>query len=348
MFHCFIGLDKEMRSHFQLPSVYGTHCIFSSIFIGVLNTLYQVGKPKVFPVMEPNMIAAQEEQSFQACYLELAVFKAKHGHCQVPPTADMLYKWTNDQRSLHQRNQLPERRTLLLNAIGFEWSDETKKTSNDQEQQPQSNVADDDIKFNQHLLKLIEFRADHGNCRVEKSNKELHRWIILIRQLYKKRKLAEKKVKILESLGFEWRQKTGWEKREKLHAQEWNEKFESLVKYKQEHGHTNVPKEHGDLGSWVQCLRRHKHQSDKIKAGLVSADRHDKRKFLSDEQIEKLESIGFTWNLAPKVDWDVRYQQVIEYKNVHGHTNVPQHYSDRALVSLSASNSLLANEFSFF
>ena len=42
-----------------------------------------------------------------------------------------------------------------------------------------------------------------------------------------------------------------------------------------------------------------------------------------------LDSIGFVWKFRAtpiSVDWEVRFQQLVEYKRVHGDCNVPQRY----------------------
>ena len=50
---------------------------------------------------------------------------------------------------------------------------------------------------------------------------------------------------------------------------------------------------------------------------------------MSEERRKRLNSIGFVWKLRATpilVDWEVRFQQLVEYKRVYGNCNVPQHY----------------------
>ena len=65
------------------------------------------------------------------------------------------------------------------------------------------------------------------------------------------------------------------------------------------------------LGTWVSTQRQ-------AKKGTV-------RNKISDEQIKKLDDIGFVWNLD--VDkWDLRFEELKAYKATHGHCNVPCRY----------------------
>lgn len=46
---------------------------------------------------------------------------------------------------------------------------------------------------------------------------------------------------------------------------------------------------------------------------------------LTEERIRLLESIGFVWDLQA-CDWVHRYDQLLEFKLLHGHADVPQKY----------------------
>ena len=51
---------------------------------------------------------------------------------------------------------------------------------------------------------------------------------------------------------------------------------------------------------------------------------------MSEERRKRLDSIGFTWKVRAtpiSVDWEVRFQQLVEYKRVHGHCNAPRQVS---------------------
>jgi hypothetical protein len=95
-----------------------------------------------------------------------------------------------------------------------------------------------------------------------------------------------------------------------------------LTKYKLKFGHTNVPRneksEFTVLGHWVKKQRQR------------YADHQ-----LSDERIEKLNALGFVWQMDPNdkllgksskkksLSWEERIQQCIEFKALNGHLDVP-------------------------
>jgi hypothetical protein len=82
--------------------------------------------------------------------------------------------------------------------------------------------------------------------------------------------MTDEKEKHLEDMGFQWSVK-------KEHEDAmWNQRYEELKKFKDEHGHCHVPrKSSGKLGIWVKNMK--------------STSRRPK----CNEKIEKLEAIGF-------------------------------------------------------
>ena len=87
----------------------------------------------------------------------------------------------------------------------------------------------------------------------------------------------------------------------------WEEKFQLLIEYKNEHGTTRVPKSHPALGTWVMDQRA-----------------RYKRGYLIQYRRERLNSIGFEWNVLT-MSWMEMYNQLLCYKRQHnGSTNVPK------------------------
>jgi hypothetical protein len=110
--------------------------------------------------------------------------------------------------------------------------------------------------------------------------------------------------------------------------QKWDEKFAELVEFQKIHGHCNPSRDdvnYKSLVIWVQDQRTmHKNL------------RHGKPSSLTPERIQRLLSIGFQWNVAKTLplSWEKRYQQLVEYKEKHGHCNVPQKATPGAPVGL--------------
>jgi hypothetical protein len=111
-------------------------------------------------------------------------------------------------------------------------------------------------------------------------------------------RITEDRIIVLSSIGF------NWYTRQATYDASWEKRFQELIEYKAIHGHCNVPPSAGVLGIWVKTQRVGKRESDLKKLGKQSA-RKKPPPCLSQDRINKLESIGFQWQLAkPKVDWN--------------------------------------------
>ena len=93
----------------------------------------------------------------------------------------------------------------------------------------------------------------------------------------------------------------------------WEQMYRRLCSYKKKYGDCNVPctrsnDEMAVLGNWVQLLRQKK-------KGVGGS--------LSQEQIDRLEKLGFVWNPFD-TKWDQQYEELCEFQKKHGHCNVPK------------------------
>ena len=84
----------------------------------------------------------------------------------------------------------------------------------------------------------------------------------------------------------------------------WDERFQELVEFKALNGHTNVSTKVKGLGIFVS------NQRARFKKGK-----------LEDGQVSRLNGIGFHWN-PNDAKWDERFQELVEFKALNGHTNV--------------------------
>ena len=71
------------------------------------------------------------------------------------------------------------------------------------------------------------------------------------------------------------------------------------------------------LGIWVS---RQRTEYKKFRAGETSG--------MTAERIQRLEAEGFVWNPLDDL-WDTRFSELEEYKQEHGHCNVPQMCIDK-------------------
>mmetsp|Transcript_11698 Transcript_11698/g.23740 ORF Transcript_11698/g.23740 Transcript_11698/m.23740 type:complete len:442 (+) Transcript_11698:103-1428(+) len=171
-----------------------------------------------------------------------------------------------------------------------------------------------DIKWNASYQMLIEYKAQHGSTMIEsKHNPRLANWAKYQRKLRTKEQLLSSRFLLLESIGFAWALK----RKSTVNAKNWESRFEMLLHYKAQHGHTRVPTVYSknlQLGRWVQNQRRNYFTGN-----------------LSSNRISILESVGFAWIVGDK-KFDSMIILLLEYKSQHGDTMVPNNYhQDRKL-----------------
>ena len=155
--------------------------------------------------------------------------------------------------------------------------------------------------------------------------------------------LTAERVTLLNDLGFVWSRRTNT----------WNENYERLVKWKEEHGNCHmIPDKSTDpevaqLHKWVSDQRVHYKQDKNIatdKQDCITADssttttKNSKKKApppkkLSQDKIDKLKGIGFEFD-ARDAKWLQKFDVLLKYKQRHGDFLVPSNYQE----DLSLSN----------
>jgi len=144
------------------------------------------------------------------------------------------------------------------------------------------------------LAKLAAFKAKYGHCNVRETPsseyKSLSQWCSQMRVAYKKlqegkttaRSLSQDQIVRLEALGFKWIRSTNvFEKR-----------LAELLAFKAKHGHCNAlttpSSENYSLGQWCNNVRMY--YKKKQKGNCLGT-----RSSLSQDQIVRLEALGFDW-----------------------------------------------------
>ena len=162
---------------------------------------------------------------------------------------------------------------------------------------------------------IIRFPSEHGNIQVPSDRTgpyaSLVRWVLFVRRqiaLYnedpkKAPSLNDTKLFRLEELGFDI---SGGSDRPQP---TWDEMFEKLQRYKEEHGTITIPKKKStDLRNWIA---RQRYQYDKLRQGKSS--------LMTKDQMDKLTSIGFSFTSTyTKCSFDERAAQWLEYTSKHG------------------------------
>ena len=166
-----------------------------------------------------------------------------------------------------------------------------------------------DEQWNNKFAELKVYIAEHGDSNVphKGESRDLGVWVMHQRAQYKKEKhgrLTAERILKLEGIGFTFNQLD----------EQWNNMVDKLIEYKDDKGHTNVPRSYPpnpSLGNWVHTQRK---EYKKEKHGRLTAERK-----------QKLESIGFVFD-PQEAQWNEQFANLKDYKDDNGDTNVPQSY----------------------
>ncbi|KAL7464756.1 hypothetical protein ACHAXS_005092 [Conticribra weissflogii] len=99
---------------------------------------------------------------------------------------------------------------------------------------------------------------------------------------------------------------------------EWKNRYDELVQFKNQFGHTNVPEPYQPnlaLGVWVKEQRQ---QYKWLLRGKPSR--------MTNARVQLLEAIQFEWQMAEMFEWKRRYRELQLFKSRFGHANVPVDY----------------------
>jgi hypothetical protein len=227
-------------------------------------------------------------------YGELIKYKEQFGDCNVPyvwPENKPLGYWIAVLRRSYKNGILSEERIKRLESIGFVWT--LKEDLNE--------------KIWKEAFELLkEYKEEYKNCNVPSrwpGNKPLAAWVKTQRTNYRRRKLNDDRIKILEDIGFEWTfsLEEKWE-------DGWEEMLEVLKDYKEEHENCDVPlrwEVNKGLGAWV-----------------IGQRMRYKKGNLRDDYVKRLEDLGFVWDPFDS-NWEEMFEMLVEYEKEHGHCKVP-------------------------
>lgn len=223
------------------------------------------------------------DETWERRFSELIEYKNKYGHCRVPfnwPENQELSRWVGTQRHDKKKGCLVLERVSRLTKIGFDW-----------------NPSDSD--WEKNFSALSEFFRQEGHLNVPEKWPEqpgLRSWVNKQREAYKKGKLREDQIAMLENLEFVWVPLD----------ESWNIRYAELVAFKKEHGHCDVrERDNLKLAQWVTELRKTR-----------------KRGRLFPERLAQLDALEFVWDIR-EADWDEMFEALSAFKARHGDCNVP-------------------------
>jgi len=228
--------------------------------------------------------------AWEKMFKALVDFKTANGNCDVPQSwqgSSQLWTWVSHQRKRYYNGLLSAAKARRLEKLGLVWRPGIER-------------------WEKYFAALVEYKNTFGNCNVPQDwqgNPTLGRWVHQQRFRRSTGKLSAERIQRLNSIGFDWNRTDS----------RWETMFAALIEYKQRFGNCNVPRgwsENAALSGWVSLQRTRK------KRGQISA-----------RQLQKLNSLGFVWNIREGF-WEEMFAALVEYKREHGHCDVPTNWSE--------------------
>ena len=161
--------------------------------------------------------------------------------------------------------------------------------------------------FDEGFQYLVAYKEEYGDLLVPndyktKSGYKLGQWVANIRPRIDR--LTPENRARLDELGFIWKPKEFM----------WEQGFQHLVAYKEEHGDVLVPISYETpsgfkLGRWIDSVRH--------------------SRVLGEDRIKRINELGFVWNVNEH-RWEQGFQHFVAYKEEHGDLPVPNDYKTKS------------------
>ncbi len=197
-----------------------------------------------------------------------------------------------------KRAELTESQIARLNEIGFVW-DGRHTTA-----------------WEKSYQAAIEYKNKHGNldipvAYITDDGLRLGRWIRHQREAYYTT-LSDARKKKLDQLGMVWEK-----------ADTWEQKFQLVKRYYDEHGDINIPGDYVSDGVWI--ARWLSEQVARMNGKPTGRAKTVKR--LTEEQIKKLKSLGIRENTSRNdLAWEEQYRAAQSFYQSNGHLLIPKTY----------------------
>jgi uncharacterized protein CbrC (UPF0167 family) len=124
---------------------------------------------------------------------------------------------------------------------------------------------------------------------------------------------------------------------------QWEKHYQELLNFNERHGHCNVPHTYDANLSLARWAKRQRYQ--------YTRKLEQKQSCLSDARQQKLDAVGFAWDLQTMA-WQERFDELVKFKQKNGHCNVPSRFRENPALGMWAKtqrqqyNFYLSNPFS--
>lgn len=245
--------------------------------------------------------------SWELMYSHAEAYYKEHGNLAVQrryKTAEgySLGNWILTQRKVRSGEMygsLNAERIAKLDAIGMIW-----ESIKDQAWQRYFNAAREYYEKNHDLNVRATYKTDEGVC--------LGGWINNLRTYRRngiqQNYLTEDRIAALDRLGMIW----------SVPDYIWEENYAEAMDFYRHNGHLNIPVDYISskglkIGMWIMNQRA-------IRAGKIQSGT------LTEDKIERLNTIGMAWKGKAEQAWDRGYLASVVYHQTYGHLNVPTGY----------------------
>lgn len=245
--------------------------------------------------------------SWELMYEYAKAYYEEHGNLEVPRRYQTkegysLGNWLTTQRKVYRGEQygnLGEERVTKLEAIGMIWE------------------SRGELSWKKYYGEAEAYYREHGDLDakvnyVTAGGVALGRWLGQLRTYRKSgvqtTYLSEARIEALNQLGMIW----------SVPDYNWERNYNAALRYYREQGDLEVPAGYTDrsgvkLGMWLNNMR-------------CSRKNANSGYRLTEEQIQKLDEIGMRWTNKHDMQWEVGYQEAVQYYNKHQNLNVPATY----------------------
>jgi len=261
---------------------------------------------KIHALEELNFCWDVHEMKWMEKYEKLRLYYQQYNHTRIPKNFEddpTLPHWVFKQRQIYKQSMIKTENASTVNTKKQQLSPKRIELLNDihffENHNYKENVYNTrkkkDASWMKRFEELEEFHRTYGHCCVpKKTHPQLAIWVLNNRREYKLYKenqpsqITPDRAKTLERL-------IGFDSNLTARDVKWNTNFEKVKKFVTEHGHSCVPLQYSkqpELGRWVNYQRvqykKWKQQKDKDKPPPS----------LTLERIQKLDSIGFQWEVG--------------------------------------------------
>lgn len=270
-----------------------------------------------------GMVWEHNEDTWEVSYQRLQVYHQTFGHTNVPQHdgglelqaaavqeykgndeakhAQSLGTWVAIQRLMHKRGKLRKDRVFRLSLLTFQWE------------------IRHDWETNYHELLLL--RQNTGKCKPPAENKSLRRWVEMQKNLMSCQKAPHDKARLLEAVGV------GCSPR----GENWETLFVAVACFRMHHGHLKFSEEAFPLQALASLLEDRR-VVEYMPKWLAQQRHRYQIGLLKESRRERLEGIGFPVS-SSKSFWNVRFAELMRYRDEHGSTNVPTGWGENPVLA---------------